>query len=51
MRVEEFQRNSLAEMYLASIYFALTTITTTGYGDVVAVSVRVRAQKQQQKIQ
>ena len=38
MGVEDFQRDSLAEMYMASIYFALMTITTIGYGDITPVS-------------
>lgn len=37
MRVQGYQRDSIWEMYLASIYFALMTITTIGYGDVVPV--------------
>ena len=36
-RVKDYQRESLAEMYLASTYFALMTITTIGYGDIVPV--------------
>ena len=42
MRIQEYQQKSLAEMYMASIYFALMTITTVGYGDVVPVCGRVR---------
>ena len=42
MRTQDYQQQSLAEMYLASIYFALMTITTVGYGDVVPVCGRVK---------
>ena len=41
--VYDFQRKSISEMYLASIYFALTTITTVGYGDITPVRVYVCA--------
>ena len=42
MRTQDYQQKSLAEMYMASIYFALMTITTVGYGDVVPVCGRVK---------
>ena len=40
-RLQSYQSGSIAELYLASIYFALATITTIGYGDIVPVSGRV----------
>jgi len=30
------QDNSMLSLYMASIYFALTTLATVGYGDIVA---------------
>lgn len=31
---------TLSERYLAAVYFTVTTITTTGYGDIVATNER-----------